>query len=75
MYAIRSYYARLQKALRPGGRVAIIDFKLDSPTGPPPAGRIAPDLVEKEMAQAGYRKLAVHDFLPYQYFLVFAPAR
>ncbi len=68
------YFAKLRAALRPGGRVAIIDFKLDSPTGPPPAARIAPAKVEKEMAQAGYRRIAVHDFLPYQYFLVFEPA-
>jgi predicted methyltransferase len=67
------YFARLHAALRPGGRVAIIDFKLDSPTGPPRSGRIAPAQVEKEMAQAGYRRVAAHDFLPYQYFLVFAP--
>ncbi|MDX1374567.1 MAG: class I SAM-dependent methyltransferase [Burkholderiales bacterium] len=68
------YFARLRESLRPGGRVAIVDFKLDSPTGPPPAGRIAPGAVEKEMTRAGYRKAAAHDFLPYQYFLVFAPA-
>jgi cyclopropane fatty-acyl-phospholipid synthase-like methyltransferase len=68
------YFAKLRNALRPGGRIAIIDFKLDSPTGPPPAARIAPAQVEKEMAQAGYRRIAAHDFLPYQYFLVFEPA-
>jgi cyclopropane fatty-acyl-phospholipid synthase-like methyltransferase len=68
------YFAKLRDRLRPGGRVAIIDFKPDSPTGPPPAGRVAPAQVEKEMAQAGYRRVAAHDFLPYQYFLVFAPA-
>jgi cyclopropane fatty-acyl-phospholipid synthase-like methyltransferase len=68
------YFARLREMLSPGGRVAIIDFKLDSPTGPPRSGRIAPAQVEKEMAQAGYRRVAAHDFLPYQYFLVFAPA-
>jgi len=69
------YLAGLRASLRPGARVAIIDFKPDSPTGPPPAGRIAPAQVEKEMAQAGYRRIAAHDFLPYQYFLVFTPAR
>jgi cyclopropane fatty-acyl-phospholipid synthase-like methyltransferase len=67
------YFAGLRASLRPGARVAIIDFKLDSPTGPPPAGRVAADQVEKEMAQAGYRRVAAHDVLPYQYFLVFAP--
>jgi len=69
------YFARLRDRLRPDGRVAIIDFKLDSPTGPPRGGRIAPQEVEKEMTRAGYRRVAAHDFLPYQYFLVFAPAR
>jgi len=68
------YFAKLRAALRPGGRVAIIDFKRNSPTGPPPSARIAPAQVEKEMAQAGYRKTAGHDFLPYQYFLMFEPA-
>lgn len=69
------YFARLRDRLRSGGRVAIIDFKLDSPTGPPRSGRVDPAEVEKEMARAGYRRVAAHDFLPYQYFLVFAPAR
>jgi len=68
------YFSRLRARLRPGGRVAIVDFRLDSPTGPPRSGRLAPEAVEKEMAQAGYRRVAAHDFLPNQYFLVFTPA-
>lgn len=72
--ARHDYFARLREQLRSGGRVAIVDYRPESPSGPPPGGRIAPEVVEKEMAQAGYRRVAKHDFLPYQYFLVFAPA-
>jgi len=69
-----SYFRRLREALRSGGRVAIVDFRLDSPEGPPRAARIAPHAVKAEMKAAGYVVAAEHDFLPYQYFLVFAPA-
>ncbi len=67
------YFNELRAALKPGGRVAIIDFRLDSPTGPPPKHRIAPKIVVEEMALAGYRELERHEFLPNQYFFVFAP--
>jgi cyclopropane fatty-acyl-phospholipid synthase-like methyltransferase len=68
-----AYFQQLKKDLKPGGRVAIIDFKPDSPTGPPPEARIPPERVAAEMAQAGYRLAERHEFLPNQYFLVFAP--
>lgn len=70
----RSYFRRLRESLRPGGRIAVIDFKLDSPEGPPRSARVAPDVVRTEMKAAGYRVAVEHDFLPYQYFLVFRPA-
>ena len=67
------YFERLKTALRPGGRIAIIDFKLDSPTGPPVRQRVSPEQVTAEMERAGYRLHDQPDFLPNQYFLVFAP--
>jgi len=66
-----SYFQSLKKHLKPGGRVAIIDFRMDSPAGPPKHHRVAEERVRSEMKQAGYRLVAEHRFLPDQYFLVF----
>lgn len=68
------YFRQLQSSLKSGGRVAIIDFRMDSPDGPPKAARIAPDRVKGELGKAGYVLVAEHAFLPKQYFLVFRPA-
>ncbi len=61
-------------ALKTGGRVAVIDFRIDSPEGPPRAARIAPEQVKAELKRAGYTLDREHGFLPNQYFLVFRPA-
>ena len=67
------YFRRLAAALKPGGRLAVIDFRLDSPEGPPKAARIAPEQVKAELAAAGFTLQREHGFLPRQYFLVFRP--
>lgn len=69
-----AYFRNLRQSLKAGGRLAIIDFRLDSPYGPPTATRIAPERVIKELNGAGYRLEQTHTFLPYQYFLVFHPS-
>ncbi|HEX9685417.1 MAG TPA: methyltransferase domain-containing protein, partial [Burkholderiales bacterium] len=69
------YFRQLQKSLKPGGRIAVIDFRMDSPVGPPQSARIAPERVKDELKRAGYALAQEHAFLPNQYFLVFQPAK
>jgi hypothetical protein len=51
--------------------LAIIDFKADSPSGPPVQHRISPEKVTEELNAAGYSLAETHHFLPRQYFLIF----
>ena len=69
------YFRQLQSSLKPGGRVAVIDFRMDSPEGPPKSARIEPGRVKDEMERAGYVLAQEHAFLPNQYFLVFRPGK
>jgi ubiquinone/menaquinone biosynthesis C-methylase UbiE len=70
-----AYLRRLAPALRAGGRVAIIDFHPDAPgAGPPREARLPEEQVVAELGEAGFVLAERHDFLPRQYFLVFARA-
>ena len=66
------YFEKLKRSLKPGGRVAIIDFRLEARAGPPKHTRIAPERVKSELAAAGYTLEQEHGFLPEQYFLIFS---
>jgi predicted methyltransferase len=68
-----AYFRKLEASLKPGGRIAIIDFRLDSADGPPKSARIAPEKVIGELKGAGYALATQHGFLSNQYFLVFTP--
>ncbi|WNG23128.1 class I SAM-dependent methyltransferase [Cystobacter fuscus] len=66
-----AWLQRLAEKLRPGGRVAIVDFRVESSMGPPPAHKLSPERVREEFEAAGYRQAQTLSFLPEQYFLVF----
>lgn len=65
------YFKKLKNSLKPGGRLAIIDFTRKSKMGPDSAEKMPPEQVEAELKEAGYKLLESQSFLPEQYFLVF----
>jgi predicted methyltransferase len=68
------YFKRLRSSLKPGGRVAIVDFRPDAPAGAPKHMRMSAAQITEEMTTAGYKPAGSFDFLPRQNFLIFIPA-
>jgi SAM-dependent methyltransferase len=69
------YFRTLHDSLKPGGRIAIIDFRMDSLDGPPKSARSRSDGIKAELNRAGYTLVQEHAFLPNQYFLTFQSAK
>jgi arsenite methyltransferase len=70
------YFSRAARAIRPGGRLVVIDFYDDHRSGDlgfPKDHLVSRQLVVDELAEAGYRLAREHAFLPRQYFLEFTP--
>lgn len=70
------YFSDTRSALKPDGRIAIIDFYHDERSGELGFSKqhlVRRETVLEEMAAAGYALAREHTFLPRQYFLEFVP--
>ncbi len=67
-----AYYSKVTRALKPGGRIAVIEFyKKELPIGPPPSMKQSEEQVIAEFGQAGFAIAKRLNILPYQYFIFF----
>jgi SAM-dependent methyltransferase len=66
-----AYFTALKTRMKPGARLAIIDFRKDAPSGPPEEFRFTPDQISAELTRAGFALQSSHDFLPRQIFLIY----
>jgi ubiquinone/menaquinone biosynthesis C-methylase UbiE len=66
-----AYFPELKTVMKPGARLAIIDFRKGAPSGPPEEFRFTPAQISTELAAAGFSLETTHEFLPRQLFLVY----
>jgi len=69
------YLRKIRKALKPNGRLVLIDFykREGIPVGPPMSMRLSEETVRKELQNAGLHVTQTLTTLPYQYLLIAQP--
>lgn len=70
-----AYFGRLRAALKPGGRLVIVDFTPDALGSSGLPGHADRVQAEAELTRAGYRLQRAHTFLERQFFLEFIVER
>ena len=67
-----SLLTNVRAALKPAGRLGIVEYRTDGGgPGPPREQRLPPTQVIRSVEAAGFRLLRQEHFLPYQYLLIF----
>jgi cyclopropane fatty-acyl-phospholipid synthase-like methyltransferase len=66
----RTYAERLYDALTAGGRLMVVDYTSDSPTGPPRHHRIPPERIVETLESAGFAAEVLDEGLPRQFIVV-----
>jgi SAM-dependent methyltransferase len=67
-----AYFTNLHQQMRPGARLAIVDYKKGAAGGgPPDQFRFTPEQINDELTKAGFELQSEHGFLPRQNFLIF----
>lgn len=67
-----AYAQKLRRALKPGGRICIVDAHHDAPEGPPPELRLSAATVLSELSAAGFDASVVLT-LPKQFVVLARP--
>ena len=72
----KAMLARMREALKPTGRVALVEYRLEGPSALHirEEHRMSPKQVLAEWEPAGFRLVKRHEFLPTQHFFVFEKA-
>jgi len=67
-----AYYDKLKAALKPEGRIVVVDFfhDRDIPVGPRKEERLSPEQVCQELQAAGLKVTQNLTLLPYQYIVI-----
>ncbi|HEB90801.1 MAG TPA: methyltransferase domain-containing protein [Deltaproteobacteria bacterium] len=67
------YFRRLATHLRPGGRLAVLDYKKHGLVPGLLGHSTEASIIQRELESAGYRLVRRYDFIEKQHFLIFAP--
>jgi ubiquinone/menaquinone biosynthesis C-methylase UbiE len=71
-----AYMSRLQKVLRRGGRLALLEYKSGPlPVGPVPEHKLAEGVMERELGEAGWTLSERYDTHPNHLFEVWVPTQ